>query len=146
MMPISTSSACWSNISSSWLPTRFSHTSKASMYLPFLPLLIQIRSMLSMVAHNRAIYDILVLLLSYPEKRASLLDNVIQMNVDEDSSSTTPSDSEFKESYNVGYGSKCWVVDFAFCASQTHRVVVPSALNSFNDHRDYVEKQPSTHH
>lgn len=77
------------------------------MYLPFLPLLIQIRSMLSMVAHNRAIYDILVLLLSYPEKRASLLDNVIQMNVDEDSSSATPSDSEFKESYNVGYGSKC---------------------------------------
>lgn len=77
------------------------------MYLPFLPLLIQIRSMLSMVAHNRAIYDILVLLLSYPEKRASLLDSVIQMNVDEDSSSATPSDSEFKESYNVEYGSKC---------------------------------------
>lgn len=77
------------------------------MYLPFLPLLIQIRSMLSMVAHNRAIYDILVLLLSYPEKRASLLDNVIHMNVDEDSSSTTPSDSEFKESYNVGDDSKC---------------------------------------
>lgn len=79
-----------------------------SIYVPSLsPLLIQIRSMLSMVAHNRAIYDILVLLLSYPEKRASLLDNVIQMNVDEDSSSATPSDSEFKESYNVGYGSKC---------------------------------------
>ena len=146
MTPISTSSACWSNIFSSWLQTRFSHTSKASMYLPFLPLLIQIRSMLSMVAHNRAIYDILVLLLSYPEKRASLLDNVIQMNVDEDSSSTTPSDSEFKESYNVGYGSKCWVVDFAFGASQTHRVVEPSAFNPFNDHRDYVEKRSNTHH
>lgn len=79
-----------------------------SIYVPSLsPLLIQIRSMLSMVAHNRAIYDILVLLLSYPEKRASLLDNVIHMNVDEDSSSATTSDSEFKESYNVGYGSKC---------------------------------------
>lgn len=100
--------------------------------------------MLSMVAQNRAIYDILVLLLSYPEKRASLLDNVIQMNVDEESSATTPSDSEFKESYNVPCGSECRV-DFAFGASQTHRVAVPFASNPVDNHRDHVEKRTNTH-
>lgn len=100
--------------------------------------------MLSMVAQNRAIYDILVLLLSYPEKRASLLDNVIQMNVDEESSATTPSDSEFKESYNVPCDSECRV-DFAFGASQTHRVAAPFASNPVDNHRDHVEKWTNTH-
>ena len=100
--------------------------------------------MFTMVSQNRAIYDILVLLLSYPEKRASLLDNVIQMNVDEESSSSTPSDSEFKESYNVCCNVEC-SVDFAFGASTTHRFAASFASNSIDDCRYFVANHTPIH-
>lgn len=100
--------------------------------------------MLATVSRNRAIYDVLVLLLSYPEKRASSLDNVVPMNVDEDSSSEQPSDSELEESYNVRCRAACRL-DFPGGASQTHRAAAPFAFDSVDDRRDFVALRGTLH-
>ena len=63
---------------------------------------VHIRAMLAMIARNRAVYDVLVLLLCYPEKRTSDLEGVISVHVDEDDEASDAG-SELQESYNISF-------------------------------------------
>lgn len=85
-----------------------------------------------MIARNRAVYDVLVLLLCYPEKRTSDLEGVISVHVDEDDEDSD-STSELQESYNVGNG-RGSLPDLLRSASKTHHAAAPTAHHPL-DHR-----------
>lgn len=87
-----------------------------------------------MIARNRAVYDVLVLLLCYPEKRTSDLEGVISVHVDEDDEASDAS-SELQESYNVRNGRES-LPDLLRSASKTHHAAAPPAHHPV-DHRGH---------
>ena len=86
-------------------------------------------------------YDVLVLLLCYPEKRTSDLEGVISVHVDEDADESSDS-SELKESYNVrnARGSRA---DLLRGAPKTHRLAAPTAHHPIDRRGHHVPQRPS---
>ena len=104
-----------------------------------------------MIARNRAVYDVLVLLLCYPEKRTSDLEGVISVHVDEDDEASDAS-SELQESYNVRNGRES-LPDLLRSASKTHHAAAPTgqgserpAVHAAVRHAVQVQLQREVHH
>ena len=57
--------------------------------------------MIMSISHNRAIYDILYLLLSYPEKRDHLVEEQEKHHIDEDDDEDEDNSKQIDGYYNV---------------------------------------------
>lgn len=57
--------------------------------------------MIMSLSHNRAIYDILYLLLSYPEKREHLVEEQEKHHIDEDDDEEEDNSKQIDGYYNV---------------------------------------------
>ena len=105
--------------------------------------------MLLLLKSNRAIYDILVLLLSYPEKRANLSSERVYVDEDDEEraneksvnkegenredSSDNHSPIEGDDCYNVLHFLLLYQIDIDACSSQAYSSIVPSSHSSYYD-------------